>query len=239
MEINVTTTPNSKDNMIADALGRFLEIEGKIEGTEEQILLQRIEQGKALAELKEYTQGVEPPITWEAWVNGKLQCTRKTADNYINLARWYVPHFAAGKADKEKSLANRKEGDKPEYRHDGFTSFNAVLEFLSKRARVVKALTKPVKEGTGKAKAAKPPKVSKKQKSEMIRKWSVNLYRVVQESDPKNPVLAAIDTAILFEDEPAPIAPQINEPVVAAAKPTSTRKKADAAQVGDNKLAAA
>ena len=49
----------------------------------------------------------------------------------INVAKWYVAHFDDGRADKEAHLAEiQQTGGKCEYRHDGFTSFNAVYELL-------------------------------------------------------------------------------------------------------------
>jgi hypothetical protein len=231
-------TPNTKDNMIKNALEEVRQIERDIGDSEEQILERRIKQGKLLAELKDYTQGVEPPVTWEVWVSSNLTYSRKTADNYINLSKWYLAHFEAGKADKEAYLANRKPGDKQQYRHDGFTSFNAVLEILSKRARVVKAATKPAKKGNGKAKAPKPRKVSKKDKFDLFHRWSAKLYEVVKNSDPKNPVLAEIDTAILFDAEPASLASQTEQPAVATAKPAAKQRKGDAGQGGGDRLAA-
>ena len=129
--------------------------------------------------------------------------SRKSADNYINLSRWYVAHFDDGRADKESHLAAiQQNGGRCEFRHDGFTSFNAVYELLSKRARKVKAALKPAKKGKATPKPEKPQKLTQKQQFILLRNDNQKLVQVVQSLDPQHPVLAEVNMSILPEGKP-------------------------------------
>jgi hypothetical protein len=194
--------PNAKHNIVAVELEQVKKLEGEIAVTDSDILQKRIEQGRLLASLKNNVQGIE---TWQAWTAKNLDFSRKTADNYIALSRWYVAHFDDGCADKEAHLAEIKQtGGKCEYRHDGFTSFNAVYEMLSKRARKVKAELKPAKEGKAKPKATKPHKLTQKQQFIILRNDNQKLIHVVKSFDPQHPVLAEVHMSIPPETQPKP-----------------------------------
>jgi hypothetical protein len=223
---------NSKRNVVINELEQVKKIEGEITSNDNDVLQKRLEQGRLLASLKNNTQRIE---TWEKWVPANVGFSRKNADNYINLARWYVAHFDDGRTDKETHLAAiRQNGGRCEYRHDGNTSFNAVYELLSKRARKVKAESKPAKKGQSKAKAVKAPKITQRQRLVLLANDNAKLVSVVQSLDPKHPILSEINRSILPEQKqvPSPAKPKPSGGV--AAKKASARKKAAAPKrVGD------
>jgi hypothetical protein len=193
--------PNAKHNIVSAELEQVKKLEGEIAISDNDVLQKRLEQGRLLASLKDNTQGIEP---WEKWVPANLGMSRKNADNYVNLAKWYVAHFDDGRADKEAHLsAITQNGSRCEYRHDGYTSLNAVMELLSKRARKVKAL-KPAEENVKKPKASKPPKITQKQKLVLLENDNAKLVRAVQSLDPKHPVLAEVNLSILPDTQPKP-----------------------------------
>lgn len=233
---------NAKHNIVISELQQVQKIEDEIAATDGDVLQKRLEQGRLLASLKNNTQGIEP---WEAWVCKNLTFSRKTADNIINVAKWYVAHFDDGRADKEAHLAEIKQtGGKCEYRHDGFTSLNAIYEILSKRARKIKAELKPAKEGKAKPKATKPLKISQKQRLVLLQNDNAKLVQVVQSFDPKHPILSEINLTNLPESQPKP------DPVKGKRSGGSTAKKpvkgkkvavtpgAIPDQVGEDRLAA-
>jgi hypothetical protein len=233
---------NSKHNIVTVELEHVKQIESEIATTDSDVLQKRLEQGALLASLKNNTQGIE---VWEKWVPANLGFSRKNADNYINLAKWHVAHFDAGRADKEAHLvAIKQAGGKCEYRHDGFTSFNSVYELLSKRARKVKAASKPAKKGQAKAKAAKPLKISQKQKLVLLQGDNEKLVRAVQSLDPKHPVLAEVNMSILPESQPKADPVKGKRSGGSPAKRPAKGKKAAVTpdvipdQVGEDRLAA-
>jgi hypothetical protein len=190
---------NAKHNIVASELERVKKLESEIAVTDGEVLQKRLEQGRLLASLKNNVQGIE---VWDRFVPDRLQMSRKTADNIINVAKWYVAHFDDGCADKEAHLAEIKQtGGKCEYRHDGFTSFNAIYELLSKRARKVKAELKPAKEGQGKPKTSKPRKLTQKQQFVLLQNDNQKLIHVVKGFDPKHPILSEINVSILPETQ--------------------------------------
>jgi hypothetical protein len=193
---------NAKHNIVTAELEQVKKIENEIAVTDSDVLQKRLEQGKLLASLKNNVQGIE---IWEKWVPANLGFSRKNADNYINLSRWYVAHFEDGRADKEAHLAEIKQiGTKNKYRHDGYTSWNAVYELLSIRFRKVKAESKPHKDGKAKPKAAKPQKLTQKQQFILLRNDNAKLVEVVQSLDPQHPILGEINMLILPEAQPKP-----------------------------------
>jgi hypothetical protein len=225
--------PNAKHNIVSAELERVKKLEDEIAVTDSDILQKRIEQGRLLASLKDNTQGTE---VWEKWVPANLGMSRKNADNYINLSKWYFAHFDHGKADKEAHIAEiNKTGGKCEYRHDGYSSLNAVMELLSKRARKVKAASKPAKEGRTKAKAGKPPKITQKQKLILLENDNAKLVRAVRSLDPQHPVLTEVNMSILPETKPAPdVGKQKRSSGAAATKAAKGKKPPTDGQVGDN-----
>jgi hypothetical protein len=232
---------NSKHNVVTDEIEQVKKIEIDIASNDSDVLQKRLEQGRLLTSLKNNTQGIE---TWEKWVPANLGFSRKNADNYINLAKWHVAHFDAGRADKESHLAAiQQNGGRPEYRHDGFTSFNAVLEILSKRARKVKAETKPAKKDQAKAKTAKPLKITQKQKLFLLVNDNAKLVRAVQSLDPQHPVLAEVNMSILPEGKPTLVVGKPKRSGGSPAKKAVKGKKAAPPnpipeQVADERLAA-
>jgi hypothetical protein len=227
------TKTNSKHNIVVDELEKVKTIEGEIATSNDDVLQKRLEQGKLLASLKNNTQGIEP---WEQWVPANLGFSRKNADNYINLSKWYVAHFDDGRADKQAHLAAIKEtGGKVEYRHDGITSFNAVYEILSKRARKVKTALKPHKAGET-TKVPKPKKLTQKQTLLVLRNDNTKLFRAVQSIDPKHPVLSEINLSILPEGRPT--SDQTRSNGSPAQKVGKSKKTATADQTADDRLAA-
>jgi hypothetical protein len=232
MRINAME-PDGKHNIVAVELEQVKKLEGEIAVTDSDILQKRLEQGRLLASLKNNVQGIE---TWQAWTAKNLDFSRKTADNYIALSRWYVAHFDDGRADKEAHLAEIKEtGGKSRYRHDGYTSFNAVYELLSIRSRKMKAASKPAKDDRTKAKAAKPPKITQKQKLVLLENDNTKLIQVVKSFDPKHPVLAEINVSLLPDSPPArDVVPQKRSGSSSAKKPAKGKKPPTDGQVGDN-----
>jgi hypothetical protein len=225
--------PNAKHNIVAVELEQVKKLEGEIAVTDSDILQKRIEQGRLLASLKNNVQGIE---TWQAWTAKNLDFSRKTADNYIALSRWYVAHFDDGCSDKEAHLAEIKEtGGKSRYRHDGYTSFNAVYELLSIRSRKMKAASKPAKDDRTKAKAAKPLKITQKQKLVLLENDNAKLVRAVRSLDPQHPVLTEVKMSILPETKPArDIGKQKRSGGAAATKAEKGKKPPADGQVGDN-----
>jgi hypothetical protein len=233
---------NSKHNIVAVDLEKVKQIESQIAMTDSDVLQKRLEQGKLLASLKNNVQGIE---IWEKWVPANLGFSRKNADNYINLAKWYVAHFEDGRSDKEAHLAEIEQtGAKNKYRHDGYTSWNAVYELLSIRSRKVKAASKPAKKSDIKPKAAKPPKISQKQQLVPLQKDNAKLVQVVQSLDPQHPVLAEVNMSILPVTQPKPdVGKQKRSGGSPAKKAVKAKKgavKPDAIpeQVGEERLAA-
>jgi hypothetical protein len=227
------TKTNSKHNIVVDELEKVKTIEGEVAASDDDVLQKRLEQGKLLASLKNNTQGIEP---WEQWVPANLGFSRKNADNYINLSKWYVAHFDDGRADKQAHLAAIKgTGAKAEYRHDGITSFNAVYEILSKRARKVKTALKPHKAGET-TKVPKPKKLTQKQTFLVLRNDNTKLFRAVQIIDPKHPVLSEINLSILPEGRPT--SEQTLSGGSSAKKVGKSKKTATADQIADDRLAA-
>jgi hypothetical protein len=225
---------NAKHNVVVDELQQVKKIEDEIAATDGDVLQKRLEQGRLLASLKNNTQGIEP---WEAWTAKNLDFSRKTADNIINVAKWYVAHFDDGRADKEAHLAEIKQtGGKCEYRHDGFTSLNAIYEMLSKRARKAKAALKPAKESKAKTKTSKPQKLTRKQELVLLQNNNAKLIQVVKSFDPKHPVLAEVNISILPEDLPKPdVAKQKPSGGLLAKKPTKVKKAPTGGQIKDTR----
>jgi hypothetical protein len=225
--------PNAKHNIVAVELEQVKKLEGEIAVTDSDILQKRLEQGRLLSSLKNNIQGIE---VWEKWVPANLGMSRKGADNYINLSKWYVAHFDDGRADKEAHLAAiQQDGGKCEYRHDGYTSFMAVYELLSIRSRKVKAASKPAKKGATKAKAVKSPKISQRQKLVLLENDNAKLVRAVQSFDAKHPVLAEINVSLLPDSPPArDVVPQKRSRSSSAKKPAKGRKPPTHGQAGDN-----
>jgi hypothetical protein len=218
---------NTKHNIVASELEQVKKLESEIAVTDGDVLQKRLEQGRLLASLKNNVQGIE---VWDRFVPDRLQMSRKTADNIINVAKWYVAHFDDGRADKEAHLAEIKQtGARSEYRHDGFSSFNAIYELLSKRARKVMAASKPRKEGEGKPKTSKPRKLTQKQQFILLRNDNQKLIHVVKGFDPQHPILTEINVSILPETQPKP------DPVNGRRSGGSPAKKAGA---GKSKKAA-
>jgi hypothetical protein len=224
---------NARHNIVASELEQVKKIESEIAVTDGDVLQKRLEQGRLLSSLKNNIQGIE---IWEKWVPANLGMSRKNADNYINISKWFVAHFDDGRADKEAHLAAiQKDGGKCEYRHDGYASFNAVYELLSKRARKVKAALKPAKEGRTKAMAAKPPKITQKQKLMLLQSDNQKLIHVVKDFDPKHPILSEINVSLLPESQPARDVGKPKRSVGASAKKAAKGKKPPTdGQVGDN-----
>jgi hypothetical protein len=235
-EIN-TLEHNSKHNIVTAELEQVKQIESEIAMSDSDVLQKRLEQGRLLASLKNNVQGIE---VWEKWVPANLGFSRKNADNYVNLAKWYIAHFDDGTADKEAHLAAIKQaGGRCEYRHDGFTSFNSVYELLSKRARKVKAASMPAKKGRTKAKATKPPKISQKQKLVLLVNDNAKLVRAVQSLDPKHPILSEINMSILPEGKSKPDLKQRKRSGGSPAKkPMKGKKAATPEVITEDRLAA-
>jgi hypothetical protein len=80
---------NAKHNIVTAELEQVKKIESEIATTDSDVLQKRLEQGTLLASLKNHTQGIE---VWEKWVPANLGFSRTNADNYINIAKWYVAH---------------------------------------------------------------------------------------------------------------------------------------------------
>ena len=193
--------PNAKHNIVSAELEQVKKLEIEIAVTDGDVLQKRLEQGRLLASLKNNVQGIE---VWDRFVPDRLQMSRKTADNIINVAKWYVAHFDDGRADKEAHIAEIKQtGGKCEYRHDGFTSFNAIYELLSKQARKVKAASKPAKESRAKPKTTKPLKITQKQKLVLLENDNARLVRAIRSLDPQHPVLTEVNISILPDTQPA------------------------------------
>jgi hypothetical protein len=120
----------------------------------------------------------------------------------------------------------KESGGKCEYRHNGFTSFNAVYELLSKQARKVKAALKPAKDAKGTAKVAKAPRVTQKQRLALLQNDNQKLVQVVQSFDPQHPILSEINVSILPETQPKPDLKQQKRARGATAKKAGKAKEA-------------